>query len=350
MTRIAIIGAGMAGVTLATLLKDKADIIVIEKSRGVSGRLAHRRAAPFGFDHGAAYMTIRDHGFADMLAPYQSSGLLQQWPQHPVRLRSGDKPEPLPPKPDSYAVSGTASALIKAMIADHLPDIDMRLATKAVQITRDSEAAKAANDDKVGWRIVTEDSSAPEDQSDIIADWVISTAPAPQTAALLPRSASFHQQLSDVETDGCFTLMLGFDTALNIGWDAAWGAHDQPLGFISDNRTKPERDQTRTALTIHAGNIWSSRHLTSNYDDVKARMIAALYTHTGINAATATHIGLQRWLYANPSRPLHGSEETPFVMDTSLRLAAAGDWCLGGRIENAYLSGSALARALLPLI
>lgn len=347
MTRIAIIGAGMAGVTVATLLKAKADIIIVEKSRGVSGRLAHRRAAPFGFDHGAAYMTIRDRGFADMLAPYLSSGLLQHWPQHPVKLRSGERPEPLPHKPDSYAVSGTASSLIKAMLNDHLSDIDMRLASKAVQITHDGEAAKAA---KAAWRIVIEDSTATEDQQEIIADWVISTAPAPQTAALLPLSASFHQQLSNVGTDGCFTLMLGFDTVLNTGWDAAWGADDQPIGFISDNRTKPGRDQARTALTVHAGNSWSSRHLASDYDDVKAQMIAALHALTGINAASASHIGFHRWLYANPSRPLQGSEKTPFVMDRSMRLGAAGDWCLGGRIENAYLSGFALARALLPLI
>jgi predicted NAD/FAD-dependent oxidoreductase len=39
-----------------------------------------------------------------------------------------------------------------------------------------------------------------------------------------------------------------------------------------------------------------------------------------------------------------------FVMDTSLQLAAVGDWCLGGRVENAYLSGSALGRAIRALM
>jgi hypothetical protein len=115
MTRIAIIGAGMAGVSLAYTLKDHADIVLIEKSRGVSGRIAHRRAAQVGFDHGAAYMTIRDPQFADLMAPYISAGLLQNWPQHPVRLASGTATEPKSPSPDSYAVSGAANALVKPL-------------------------------------------------------------------------------------------------------------------------------------------------------------------------------------------------------------------------------------------
>ncbi len=88
MTRIAIIGAGMAGVTLAITLKDKAEIILVEKSRGLSGRISHRRVDRFGFDHGAAYLTVRDRQFTDMLAPYISSGLLQNWPKYPVTLGS----------------------------------------------------------------------------------------------------------------------------------------------------------------------------------------------------------------------------------------------------------------------
>jgi predicted NAD/FAD-dependent oxidoreductase len=344
MTKIAIIGAGMAGVSLAYTLKHHADIVLIEKSRGVSGRIAHRRAAQVGFDHGAAYMTIRDPQFADLMAPYISAGLLQNWPQHPVRLASGTATEPKSPSPDSYAVSGAANALVKAITADHLAGIDIRLSTRARQITRHDSDAEAM------WRIEidqgTNDGSKTNESPDILADWVISTAPAPQTADMMPSSANFHQQVSDISMQGCFTLMLGFDSALNIGWDAAWGDHDQPIGFIADNRTKPARDHRCSALAIHAGNQWSSDHLASDPEWVKDQMIAALYARTGIDSQSATHIGFHRWLYANPAQPLREL----FVMDTSLQLAAAGDWCLGGRVENAYLSGSALGRAIRALM
>lgn len=346
MTRIAIIGAGMAGVTLAITLKDKADIVLVEKSRGLSGRISHRRADRFGFDHGAAYLTVRDHQFTDMLAPYISSGLLQNWPNDPVMLGSGHAHahahahESKASRKDSYAVKGAANELVKSMARDYLADIDIRLATKVSHVSSDHSLSGCR------WRIAVEQGSDERDNPDIVADWVISTAPAPQTAGIIPPSASFHQQLSEVKMQGCFTLMLGFDNKLDTGWDAAWGSHDQPIGFIADNSTKPGRDHTSSALTIHAGNHWSSDHLTNDQDMVKEQMIDALYARTGIDASTAAHIGFHRWLYANPLQSL----QEAFVMDASSQLAGAGDWCLGGRIENAFLSALALGRVIRPLL
>jgi predicted NAD/FAD-dependent oxidoreductase len=340
MTRIAIIGAGMAGVTLAYTLKDKAEIILVEKSRGLSGRISHRRVDRFGFDHGAAYMTVRDRQFADILAPYLSAGLLQNWPKYPVTLKPDQTSEQKAPSSDSYAVSGAANNLVKSMAKDYLADIDIRLATKVSHISSIHSGSGSR------WHIAVEQGSDDRENPDIVADWVISTAPASQTAGIMPPSASFHRQLADVKMQGCFTLMLGFDKMLDTGWDAAWGAHDQPIGFIADNSKKPGRDHTCSALTIHAGNVWSSDHLASDQDMVKEQMIAALYALTGIDANTAAHISLHRWLYANPVEPLRKS----FVMDASSRLAGAGDWCLGGRIENAFLSALALGRAIRPLL
>lgn len=55
--KIAIIGAGMAGLTLAKKLKGtNADYLIIEKSRGLGGRIATRRIEDSGFDHGAPYL------------------------------------------------------------------------------------------------------------------------------------------------------------------------------------------------------------------------------------------------------------------------------------------------------
>ena len=59
MTKISIIGAGLSGLSVAHLLKDYADITLFEKARGVSGRIASRRAEPYVFDHGAQYFTAR---------------------------------------------------------------------------------------------------------------------------------------------------------------------------------------------------------------------------------------------------------------------------------------------------
>lgn len=49
MRKIAIIGAGFSGLTLANLLHNKADVIVFEKSYAPGGRIATRLTTPLSF-------------------------------------------------------------------------------------------------------------------------------------------------------------------------------------------------------------------------------------------------------------------------------------------------------------
>jgi predicted NAD/FAD-dependent oxidoreductase len=68
--KIAIIGAGIAGLTLATLLNQNQpdiDVVHFEKSRGVGGRMATRYTATHSFDHGAQFFTLRTNSFRDFL-------------------------------------------------------------------------------------------------------------------------------------------------------------------------------------------------------------------------------------------------------------------------------------------
>jgi len=51
---------------------------------------------------------------------------------------------------------------------------------------------------------------------------------------------------------------------------------------------------------------------------------------------------LHRWRYARTAN----SAGEDFLLDRQLRLAACGDWCLGERVEDAFLSGLRLAKVL----
>ena len=66
--KIAIIGAGMAGLTCATRLSAAGhEVSVFDKGRGPGGRMASRRVEhggeTFRFDHGAQYFTAREMAF-----------------------------------------------------------------------------------------------------------------------------------------------------------------------------------------------------------------------------------------------------------------------------------------------
>ena len=69
MKNVAVIGAGITGITLANLLQKKFNLTIFEKSRGVGGRMATRRAEPYQFNHGAQYFKIENKEFKDFLQP-----------------------------------------------------------------------------------------------------------------------------------------------------------------------------------------------------------------------------------------------------------------------------------------
>ena len=57
--RIAIVGAGVSGLAAAWALREaSAEVVVFEKSRGVSGRAATRGREGVRYDHGANYFKI----------------------------------------------------------------------------------------------------------------------------------------------------------------------------------------------------------------------------------------------------------------------------------------------------
>ena len=69
MKNVAVIGAGITGITLANLLQKKVNLTIFEKSRGVGGRMATRRAEPYQFNHGAQYFKIENKEFKNFLQP-----------------------------------------------------------------------------------------------------------------------------------------------------------------------------------------------------------------------------------------------------------------------------------------
>lgn len=89
--KIAIIGAGIGGLTLARELAKKANVTLFEKARGVGGRMSTRYADPFYFDHGAQCFTARSKEFQAFLKPYMDAGIVAEWKGKVINLELGKK-------------------------------------------------------------------------------------------------------------------------------------------------------------------------------------------------------------------------------------------------------------------
>lgn len=66
--KIAVIGSGLSGITVASLIKKKNNVEIFEKSRDVGGRMSTRKEPPFTFDHGAQFFKIKTNEFQNFVS------------------------------------------------------------------------------------------------------------------------------------------------------------------------------------------------------------------------------------------------------------------------------------------
>ena len=79
-TDVLIIGAGISGLLCATELR-KADksVRILDKGRGLGGRMATRRMAGGRLDHGAQYFTVRDSRLQAYADDWLAAGIIKEW-------------------------------------------------------------------------------------------------------------------------------------------------------------------------------------------------------------------------------------------------------------------------------
>ena len=336
----AVIGAGIAGLACArTLVQAGHRVTVFEKSKGFGGRMATRSSAFGSFDHGAQYFTVRDARFARALETVP--GLCKPWSANTVRVLDEHgrvAAAGLPAREAHWVPSPGMDALARAW-AKPLADAQcVELDTRVTAIERDALSAKH-------WQLRTEGVG---DSQHVFSgfDGVLLAQPAPQARDLLQSvkpAASIAKQLGTVQIAPCWTLMLAFPqamqpnmSALGPQWNAARSTHHR-IAWLARESSKPGRGAIER-WTVQASAAWSAEHLQDSPNRIQDKLVKAFSEVTGIRAEPA-HIDTQRWLYAQTTKPLGKSH----LWDAKSGIGACGDWCIGHRVEDAFISGLELA-------
>lgn len=323
MTRIAVIGAGMAGLVFARRLGASAEITVFEKSRGAGGRIATRYANEFEFDHGAQFFTAHSPAFRAFLKPLIDNGVVANWAARFVEI---DRDRILCDRQwDADLPHFVGTARMNEIGKFLSRDLDIKFDTAITSIRR-----------KCGlWNLIDNANNAFEGY-----DWVILTAPAPQTAILAADCGELELLCNEREFLGCFSLMLGFEAPVELPWHAAL-VRNSDVSWVSVNSSKPDRKSPFT-LVVHSTNEWASTHIDGDTDRVREHILSEASLACGRDLRGASHCQLHRWRYANIARQ---SGPTCFISDEK-KIAACGDWFVHGRIEAAFSSASDLASQL----
>lgn len=318
MLKVAIIGAGAAGLAAARALNEVAEVTVFDKSRGVGGRMSTRYAGDWEFDHGAQFFTLRSDDVSAFLNAQLETEVIVPWQPAVAQAADGETRRWAHPR---YVAGHRMNVLPKALARD-------------VQVHTGCTIS-ALTSTPNGWQLHTTELADPCGPF----DWVISAVPSAQAAALLPDTFAHKQRLSDVVMKPCHALMVGFSGGIDCAWQVL-EPQTFPFAWIARNDSKPGRD-TRPSFVAHTSIEWSDANLEREPKTLHAELLDAFAGATGLTAQP-DHVSVHRWRYARTETPLG----EPALLDAATKLIACGDWCIEGKVEAAFQSGLSAAEHL----
>lgn len=316
-----VVGAGIAGLLAAAKLRERGfQVVVIDKGRGVGGRLATRRVDAGVFDHGAQFFTVRDPVFDELVRTWVDQRVVREW----CRGFADTEGETHADGHPRFCGSAGMTAIAKHVARD----LDVRLGKRVASVNvRDG-----------GWEAATDDGQV------CVADALILTPPVPQSLALigagnfrLPQTTL--TQLEAISYDPCIGVMLLLDGPSRIPPPGAVQMERaEPIYWIADNRQKGISPQA-SAVTIHATPAFSHAHWETPDDEVVKLLVdrAARWIDKPVRPA-----GVKRWRY---SKPIETYNERCLLVSAP-PLVFAGDAFGGPRVEGAALSGLAAGEAV----
>ncbi|MEM1347172.1 MAG: FAD-dependent oxidoreductase [Myxococcota bacterium] len=329
--RVAIVGAGMAGLTAARALADQgADVTVFDKGAGPGGRMSSKLSMnhTHSVDHGAQYFTARDTTFRRLVRSWVEAGVCAEWDGAIVRI---DTPGDFVPK--SASATRYVGTPHMHSVAHHLArDLTVHTRVRVAQISREGATHTLH---------FTDDSELPPQRG---FDWVIVNTPSAQAAPLLAHvSPELAGEVATIAQQPCWSAIVTFDTPLPVDLDAAFVHLPGPLSWVSRNSSKPGRATSPDTWVLHASPSWSVEHLEHEQEAVAEVLCDALLEALGIDPVEPSSMRGHRWRYARG-----GDERTPrSLADLERRVLVCGDWLAGGRVEGAFLSGASAAGRLM---
>ena len=317
---VLIVGAGMSGLMAAhELVKHGLIVRVVDKGRGVGGRMATRRIGEATCDHGAQFMTTKDPVFLKFLEDWKSHDVVREWYRN------------LPNRADGYpGYRGTNGMTdIPKYLAQ---DIDVSLNVKVTAISKQT------------WDWILEF----EDGMSVSAESLILTPPIPQSVALLNAGnvelkSNLNAQLTSIKYEPCIAVMATLKGSSNIPEPGGLFLQDNgPISWIADNKMKGI--SKAPSVTIHASTAYSIKY----WDHDRHINGQELLNSAGkLLGSDVIEYQVHKWRY---SKPGFIYKDRTVVLSQSPSLLLAGDAFGGPRIEGAALSGILAAQKLLELL
>lgn len=325
MFDVAIIGAGIAGLACAQQLRQAGySVVIVEKSRGVGGRMATRRLGDTCADHGIRYLEAQGKWLPSLIEVLRQRSILQVWQN----------------QDNQYVAPAGMTAVAKFLSKD----LEIWLNRRVEAITPTAENT---------WHLTL--NSPDTTYTELTAKAIILAIPAPQALTLLdPLEKTlppiFLDSLNSVKFDPCITVMAGYQTeqiSLPNWQQKSLANHPEnlenpDLGWISLDSSK-RLNPKAPIFVLQSTADFANRYLdTEDLKPVAQELLSkAALLIPGLDEPEWLQV--HRWRYAFPKLAL---SQNYLYSATPLPLICCGDWCGGNLIDGAMNSGVAAAEKL----
>lgn len=315
---VLVIGAGISGLLCATGLR-RAGLTVrlVDKGRGVGGRMATRDVGRARLDHGAQFFTVRDRRFQSFVDDWLKAGVIREWFRH----------SPEDSNPNGYPrYRGIAG----------MSDLPKHLATKLDAVVNERITALSRD---VDYWVATSESGAR-----FGARHLVLTSPLPQALTLLD-TCGLDYAGADLPALRRIRYAKGLTTLAILDGPSALPpvgfvkVLQSPLSLVADNHLKGISPEV-TAITIHADAAFAEQHWDSP-DEIRGPLVLEAAKPWLGSAVREYHC--HRWGFTTPLNPWHQK----YYTNPAMELTLAGDAFGGARVEGAALSGIEAAEVIL---
>jgi renalase len=312
---VAVIGGGISGIACATALADAGlSVDILDRGQRLGGRLATQTLRDTGtacdgraVDVGAAYFTVDDTRFGQVVGDWVDRGLVRPWTDT-FHIADGTQILGTKSGPVRYAAPRGLRSLVEdlaTVLPSDLVEIRHPLDVTSVDVTTD------------GVRVADRDYRA-----------VALCGPDPQMDALVP--------VDQAPLWEPVIALIAVYPERTWEFDGVFVNDDPVLSFVADDGSR--RGDGAPVLVAHSTPVLAAGHLA---DPVTAAppMLAVLgnLSRGGVPA----WFTVKRWTYA---RPAHARPEA-FAFDGVVGRAGDG-WAGVPRTQSAWVSGDALGRAM----
>ncbi len=325
MSRILILGAGISGLTAARELQNGGhQVVLVDKGRGLGGRMATRRFEGGTFDHGAQFFTARDAEFRALVEDWIRAGVAKEW--------FAGYPTPDNRKPDDHhpRFCGTRGM---TGIAKHLAQgLDVHLGEEIEGLERENGV----------WTAVSASGAT------FSGDELMLTAPAPQSLTLLQNAGielpeEAKTTLQNLRYEPCIAVLGFLEGESKLPAGGALYVEGKVIWWLADNGAKGISAR-RGAITIHSTGDWARAHYSESDAEIASLLGEAAAPFLGATIDLAPDkTQVRRWRFSKPENPL----EIGHLRVEALNLSFAGDIFQGAKIEGAVRSGWSSARDLM---